>query len=98
MLFRSAEEVAKVAPDLVQYDKAGKPFTVRYHLLTPMLLSELQKAHRRADAQAKEVSALKAELAQLKQVQAKQIADLAKQVAEMKTTRQEGKPSLTRLH
>jgi hypothetical protein len=41
-----AEEVAKVYPDLVQYDKAGKPFTIYYHLLTPMLLNELQKAHR----------------------------------------------------
>ena len=100
-----AEEVAKVAPDLVQFDKTGKPFTVRYHLLTPMLLSELQKAHRRANAQIKEMAKMKsqlakqsAELAQLKQVQAKQIADLARQVAELKTTRQEGKPSLTRLH
>ena len=41
-----AEEVAKVYPELVQYDKAGKPFTIYYHLLTPMLLNELQKAHR----------------------------------------------------
>jgi len=40
-----AEEVAKVYPDLVQYDKQGKPFTVYYHLLTPMMLNELQKAH-----------------------------------------------------
>ncbi len=41
-----AEEVAKVFPDLVQYDKQGKPFTVFYHLLTPMLLNQLQKEHR----------------------------------------------------
>ena len=98
MLFRS----------LVQYDKAGKPFTVRYHLLTPMLLNELQKAHKRADAQAKEVaklktqvaevSALKAELAQLKRVQAQQIAQLAKQLVELKANKQESKPALTRLH
>jgi len=27
---------------LVQYDKQGKPFTVYYHLLTPLLLSEVQ--------------------------------------------------------
>jgi hypothetical protein len=46
-----AEEVAKVYPDLVQYDKAGKPFTIYYHLLTPMLLNELQKQHRQAVAQ-----------------------------------------------
>lgn len=48
-----AEEVAKVYPDLVQYDKQGKPFTVYYHLLTPIMLKELQKAHQ-------EISDLKA--------------------------------------
>jgi len=48
-----AEEVAKVYPDLVQYDKQGKPFTIYYHLLTPMMLNELQKAHQ-------EIAALKA--------------------------------------
>jgi len=41
-----AEEVAEVFPDLVVYDKAGQPETVRYHLLAPMLLNELQKQHR----------------------------------------------------
>ena len=38
-----AEEVAAVAPELVVHDEQGKPFTVRYHLLAPMLLNELQK-------------------------------------------------------
>jgi hypothetical protein len=54
-----AEEVAKVYPDLVQYDKAGKPFTIYYHLLTPMLLNELQKAHHRYEAQKTEITAMK---------------------------------------
>jgi trimeric autotransporter adhesin len=40
-----AEEVAKVYPELVQYDEDGKPFTVYYHLLTPLLLREAQKDH-----------------------------------------------------
>ena len=40
-----AEEVAKVFPDLVQYDQQGKPFTVRYHEINTMLLNELQKQH-----------------------------------------------------
>ena len=44
-----AEEVAKVYPDLVQYDDQGKPFTVRYHLINVMLLNELQKQHGRAE-------------------------------------------------
>ena len=38
-----AEEVAKVYPDLVAYDKEGKPFTVKYQYLTPMLLNEVEK-------------------------------------------------------
>ncbi len=46
-----AEEVAKVYPDLVQYDKEGKPFTVYYHLLTPLILRELQKEHQQNVAQ-----------------------------------------------
>ncbi len=40
-----AEEVAEIYPDLVVYDKDGQPETVRYHLLAPMLLNELQKQH-----------------------------------------------------
>jgi trimeric autotransporter adhesin len=40
-----AEEVAEIYPELVQYDMDGKPFTVQYHLLTAMLLNELQKQH-----------------------------------------------------
>ncbi len=38
-----AEEVAGVYPELVQYEKDGKPFAVRYHELGPMLLNEVQK-------------------------------------------------------
>ena len=55
-----AEEVAKVYPDLVQYDNVGKPFTVYYHLLTPMLLNEAQKAHKQVEEQKAEIAALKA--------------------------------------
>jgi hypothetical protein len=40
-----AEEVAEVFPDLVVYDEAGKPFTVKYHELAPMLLNEMKKDH-----------------------------------------------------
>jgi len=61
-----AEEVAKVYPDLVQYDKAGKPFTVYYHLLTPMLLNELQKEHRQNEAQQQEIVAQRQAIAGMK--------------------------------
>ena len=38
-----AEEVARVFPTLVSYDEQGNPHTVRYSLLTPMLLNQLQR-------------------------------------------------------
>ncbi len=41
-----AEEVAEIFPDLVVYDEEGLPFTVRYHLLSSMLLNELKKQAR----------------------------------------------------
>jgi hypothetical protein len=41
-----AEEVAEVFPDLVVYDEAGNPFTVKYHELPAMLLNETEKDHR----------------------------------------------------
>jgi uncharacterized protein (DUF3084 family) len=57
-----AEEVAQVAPDLVQYDAAGKPFTVRYHALNTMLLNELQKQHATIEEQAAELARQKAQI------------------------------------
>jgi hypothetical protein len=44
-----AEEVAKVAPDLVVFNAAGEPETVMYPFLTPMLLNEVQKQRRTID-------------------------------------------------
>jgi Chaperone of endosialidase len=38
-----AEEVANVYPNMVQYDRDGKPFTVLYNELPTLLLNELQK-------------------------------------------------------
>ena len=38
-----AEEVAELYPSLVSYDDAGRPETVRYDALTPLLLNEMQK-------------------------------------------------------
>src|SRR5579871_412203 len=95
-----AEEVAKVYPNLVQYDKDGKPFTVYYHLLTPMMLNELQKAHQRSDAQGQElkvqgqkleaqeaeISALRSELTSLRQ------ALEQKQGSEVKSAKQSSTP------
>ncbi|HMF07946.1 MAG TPA: tail fiber domain-containing protein [Thermoanaerobaculia bacterium] len=53
-----AEEVAKIYPDLVLCDAQGRPLTVRYPLLVPMLLNEVQKDR-------KEILDLKARLERL---------------------------------
>ena len=50
-----AEEVEALYPELVSYDKEGKPFSVHYHLLPAMLLNEFQKL-------SKEMKILEAEL------------------------------------
>jgi hypothetical protein len=72
-----AEEVAKVYPNLVQYDKQGKPFTIYYHLLTPMLLNELQKEHRRNVAQNSKIAAQQAKIASLEAALHTQGSELA---------------------
>jgi hypothetical protein len=72
-----AEEVAKVYPELVQYDNAGKPSTIYYHLLTPLMLSAVQKVHRHAEAQSVETGTLKLEVASFKQSQQRQFSELA---------------------
>ena len=58
-----AEEVAKVYPEMVAYDKDGQPYTVKYQMLTPMLLNELQKQHTVVAAQQDE---LQTQLQQIK--------------------------------
>lgn len=54
-----AEEVARVFPDLVTYDEEGLPNSVRYHLLTTLLLNELQKQGRLNREQAAELETLR---------------------------------------
>jgi hypothetical protein len=46
-----AEEVAETFPELATYDAAGRPDGVRYHLLTPLLLNELQRLRERMEAE-----------------------------------------------
>ena len=47
-----AEEVARVYPELVEYETDGKPYTVKYQYLATMLLNEVQKQYHRAEAEA----------------------------------------------
>jgi uncharacterized coiled-coil protein SlyX len=46
-----AEEVAKIAPDLVTLDREGKPRSVRYEAVNAMLLNEFLKEHRKVENQ-----------------------------------------------
>jgi hypothetical protein len=61
-----AEEVAKVYPDMVAYDKDGQPYTVKYQYLAPMLLNELQKQHTVVAAQQ---DVIKTQQQQIKEMQ-----------------------------
>jgi hypothetical protein len=85
-----AEEVAKVYPEMVVYDKDGQPSGVKYQLLAPMLLSELQKQHTVVTAQQGE---LQTQLQQIK-AQRHEIDGLKLQLQQQNASLQE---RLTRL-
>ncbi len=57
-----AEEVAEVYPDLVAYDREGKPETVRYHLVNALLLNEVQRQRRTIEELRARLSKLEARL------------------------------------
>ena len=68
-----AEDVAKVNPDLVVRDAAGKVYTVRYEAVNAMLLNEFLKEHRTIEEE-------KATIAQLKQDFQSRFAEQQKQI------------------
>ena len=76
-----AEEVAKVYPDMVAYDKDGQPLTVRYQFLAPMLLNELQKQHAVVAAQQ---DVIKTQQEQI-ETQGQQIADLQQRLSRLES-------------
>ena len=60
-----AEQVAEVFPELVVFDENNRPETVRYRLLSSLLLNELQKQHSELSGQAAEIETLKEQLDEL---------------------------------
>ncbi len=101
-----AEEVAEVAPELVQFDERGQPFSVHYHVLGPMLLNELQKQRRTLDAQHATIESQARELeeqaAEIEALRARQQELLARQRQRMaaltaRLERLEAGPQLARL-
>jgi Chaperone of endosialidase len=57
-----AEEVAKVYPGLVEYDKDGQPLTVRYQFVNAMLLNEVQSQHKTIADQQTQITQLQSQL------------------------------------
>ncbi len=62
-----AEEVAKVYPELVAYDKDGKPYAVLYQYIATMLLNEVQKQYHRAEAQAELIKTQEQKIGELEE-------------------------------
>ena len=60
-----AEEVEQVYPDLVARSADGQVESVRYQLLDPMLLNELQKQHATIAAQKEQIRSLEERLARI---------------------------------
>lgn len=76
-----AEEVADVFPELTVYNRDGKPESVAYHVLSGLLLNELQKEHQKALAVTSELTAEKKELDALKH-QVAEMLELKEKLAE----------------
>jgi hypothetical protein len=66
-----AEEVAEVYPDLVTRSADGQIESVKYQLLDPMLLNEVQRLHRENATQAEKIQNLEERLSRLEAVLAK---------------------------
>ena len=60
-----AEEVARVAPELVAPDLEGRPYSVKYHELPALLLNELQEQARTIAAQREVIAGLSGRLAEV---------------------------------
>jgi hypothetical protein len=61
-----AEEVEKVAPQLVVRDDKGEVLSVRYEQINAMLLNEFLKEHKTVETQNTEIQGLRQSVAELK--------------------------------
>ena len=75
--------MAKVDPDLVAWDAAGKPYTVRYDEVYAMLLNEFLKEHHKVEEQAIKGHEQDVIIAELKSADAKQETTIAQQQEEI---------------
>ena len=72
--------------DMVQYDREGKPFTVYYQQLTPMMLNELQMAHQHAKEQDTKIARLASEMEQMQRMLPSQSAGSTSRLANSQPT------------
>jgi hypothetical protein len=77
-----AEEVAKVNPALVLFDKEGKPYTVRYDAVNVMLLNEFLKEHKTVQDQGAAIARQQKEFEAILAQQQKNIEELTTTVKE----------------
>jgi len=68
-----AEEVVKIAPELVARDKNGQPYTVRYEAVNAMLLNEFLKEHEKVEQQERTIAQMQQDFAARMSEQQKQI-------------------------
>ena len=78
-----AEEVAKVAPDLVFRDKNGNVETVRFEQVGMMLLNEFLKEHKKVEEQQATIAELKSTVAQQQKGMEVLTAQLKEQAAQI---------------
>lgn len=60
-----AEEAAETFPELVRYDDEGNPLSIRYRVVTPLLLNEIQRQRERLHDQKVKIRDLREELEEL---------------------------------
>ena len=77
-----AEEVAKIAPELVVFGEDGTPETVRYHFINAMLLNEVQKQRQQIEDEQKANEEQQNKIAQ----QQEQIQDLAARLVKLEAS------------
>jgi len=84
-----AEQVEKVAPELVARDDDGKPYTVRYEAVNAMLLNEFLKEHRKAEEQRCRQKEEEAAIHELKSIVARQQEEINALTTSLRTVSDE---------
>lgn len=77
-----AEEVAQVFPELVVFNENNQPETVKYRLLSSLLLNELQKQNSELRRQESQLQLLSGQVAEIEDLQ-EQMADLSQLIERM---------------